>query len=316
MIRRISVPFRPAFHSVGAAQRMCFSQRFLGLSSRSSSAALTTSSSSSMSIVPSATASALRPFHSTPLVAARGAGHSTSTTSSSSSYVEQRNVPQSWGGSSGNESTAESLTPNVRRHLARVYTLLGAGCLACGFGSAAMFLTPLGKMIPYWLPMIAGFVPLLWLSFRPPQNPQLKLGLYFAFTILEGMAIAPIVKATMVKGVLGSAVVMTAAVFGGFSAAAYLAPRASLLALQGPLYGLLMGMFAISLLNMFYPTAFAHSIILYGGLALFSVMISADTQAMIERARCGAGDHVQDAVQMFLNVINIFVRLAAILRGD
>lgn len=231
------------------------------------------------------------------------------------SYVQQQNSPQTWGGGdSGN--TADSLTPHVRQHLRRVYSLLGVGCLVCGLGSSLMFLTPLGKMIPYWLPMLGGFVPLLWLSFMPPANPQARLALFFAFTILEGMAIAPIVKATMVKGVLGSAVVLTAAVFGGFSAAAYLAPRASMLALQGPLYGMLIGMVAISILNMFYPTAFAHSLILYGGLALFSVFVSVDTQAMIERARCGAGDHVQDALQMFLNVINIFVRIAAILRGD
>ena len=93
-------------------------------------------------------------------------------------------------------------------------------------------------------------------------------------------------------------------------------PRAGLLAFQGPLYGMLMGMVAVSLLNLFYPTAFAHSLILYGGLALFSAFIAVDTQAMIERARCGAGDHVQDALQMFLNVINVFVRIAQILGRD
>jgi FtsH-binding integral membrane protein len=79
---------------------------------------------------------------------------------------------------------------------------------------------------------------------------------------------------------------------------------------------MLFGMMAVSILNIFYPTAFAHSLILYGGLALFSMFIAVDTQAMIERARCGAGDHVQDAVQMFLNVINIFVRIAQMLKGE
>lgn len=246
---------------------------------------------------------------------ARARGGNSSATGASSNDVNYFSQPQQYQEPQSSGNTADSLTPHVRKHLARVYTLLGAGCLACGAGSALMFLTPLGKTIPYWLPMVAGFVPLLWLSFAPPRNPTLKLALFFTFTVLEGMAIAPIVKMTLVKGVLGSAVVLTAAVFGGFSAAAYLAPRASMLALQGPLYGMLIGMVAISLLNMFYPTAFAHSLILYGGLALFSVMISVDTQAMIERARCGAGDHVQDAVQMFMNVINIFVRIAQILGG-
>lgn len=222
--------------------------------------------------------------------------------------------PMNFGGDSdGSGNTADSLTPYVRQHLSKVYGLLAAGCAAAGVGSFLMFATPLGKSIPFFLPMAAGFVPLLWLSFAPPQNPTLKLALFFSFTVLEGMALAPLVAVTMAKGVLGTAIVLTGAVFFGFSAAAYLAPRASLLALQGPLFGMLMGMVAISILNLFYPTVFAHSIILYGGLALFSLFVSVDTQAMIERARCGAGDHVQDALQMFLHVVNIFVRIAQIL---
>ncbi|EAN97926.1 hypothetical protein C3747_212g46 [Trypanosoma cruzi] len=229
-------------------------------------------------------------------------------------WVKPVTSPMNYGGdNTGGGSTADSLTPYVRQHLSRVYGLLAAGTAVAGIGSFLMFSTPLGKAMPFWLPMVGGFVPLLWLSFAPPQDPNLKLALFFSFTVLEGMALAPLVAITMAKGVLGTAIVLTGAVFFGFSAAALLAPRASLLALQGPLFGMLMGMVAISILNLFYPTAFAHSLILYGGLALFSLFVSVDTQAMIERARCGAGDHVQDALQMFLNVVNIFVRIAQIL---
>lgn len=251
---------------------------------------------------------------STALKARVGGGGSSSSNNNRGFGEVQANYSPVTGGSGG--STADSLTPYVRQHLTRVYSLLGVGIAVAALGSASMFLTPLGKMIPYWLPAIGGFVPLLWLMWAPPANPQLKLGLYFAFTFLEGMAIAPIVYMSMAKGTLGTALVLTGAVFFGFSAAAYLSPRASLVAFQGPLYGMLLGLVAVSLLNMFYPTAFAHSLILYGGLALFSVFVAVDTQAMIERARCGAGDHVQDALQMFLNVINIFVRIAQILRGE
>ncbi|RHW67046.1 Inhibitor of apoptosis-promoting Bax1 [Trypanosoma brucei equiperdum] len=146
---------------------------------------------------------------------------------------------------------------------------------------------------------------------------QFENGPFLRLYSTRGKALAPLIASSMAKGVLGTAIVLTGAVFCGFSAGAYLAPRASLLALQGPLFGMLLGMVAISVLNLFYPTAFVHSIILYGGLALFSVMVSVDTQAMIERARCGAGDVVQDALQMFMNVVNIFVRIAQILgSGD
>jgi len=231
--------------------------------------------------------------------------------------VQRNNSPINWGGgsSSGSNDNNDPLTPYVRQHLLRVYSLLGVGIVTAGFGSYSIMALGLYKVIPFWLPLVAGFVPLLWLMLAPPRNPQLKTALFLTFTLLEGMGIAPIVLATMAKGVLGTAIVLTGAVFFGFSAAAFFAPRASLLVYQGPLFGLLMGMVAISLLNLFYPTAFAHSIILYGGLAIFSAFVAVDTQAMIERARCGVGDHVQDALQMFLNVVNIFIRIAEILRG-
>jgi FtsH-binding integral membrane protein len=213
-------------------------------------------------------------------------------------------------------STADSMTPQVRSHLMRVYNLLAIGCGTAACGSAAMILTPLGKIVPYYVPMVGGLGALLWLNFRPPASVTARVGLFLTFTTLEGMSIAPLVKMGAMKGILGSALVMTGAVFIGFSAAALLAPRASLLSLQGPLFGCLLGLMAVSVLNIFWPTAFAHSLILYGGLALFSIFIATDTQSMIERARCGDTDHVQDATSMFMNVLNVFIRLLQIMRSD
>ncbi|EPY43841.1 hypothetical protein AGDE_00080 [Angomonas deanei] len=228
-------------------------------------------------------------------------------------YLRQQNVPTGYDGSSSGGSQADSLTPYVRRHLGQVYGLLTLGVISAGLGATLMIATPLCKVIPPLVPMIGGFIPLLWLSFAPPANPNLKLALFFAFTTIEGMALAPLILMTSMKGVLVTSLLLTGAIFCGFSAAAYLAPRASMVAWQGPLFGALIGLVGISVVNIFWPSAIAHSIILYGGLALFSIMIASDTQAMIERARCGAGDHVQDALQMFLNVVNIFVRIAQIM---
>jgi Bax inhibitor 1 len=254
-------------------------------------------------------------------IRAAGGGSSNNTSSSyssSSSSVQPNYSPanSSWGSSGSTESTADSITPQVRNHLVRVYNLLTLGVATAGLGCAAMIMTPLGASIPYFIPMFAGLGCLLALQFMPPKNPQARVGLFLAFTTLEGMSIAPFVKMGAMKGVLGSALVLTGAVFAGFTAMALLAPRGKLLALGGPLFGMLLGMIVLSLFNMFYPTYFAHSIILYGGLALFSIMIAYDTQAMIERARCGNGDHVSDATGLFLNMLNIFIRLLQILGRD
>lgn len=260
---------------------------------------------------------AVRGFKTTPVGLIRGSGQRTGTTqdqgSSSGGWVMPNFSPATTSGGGTRQTGADALTPQVRQHMMRVYNLLALGVGSAAIGSMSMMMTPLGKMIPYWLPMFGGFVPLLWLMFKPPASVEGRLALFFAFTTIEGMALAPLIKMTLAKGVLGSALVMTGAVFVGFSAAALMAPRASMLALQGPLFGMLLGMVAISILNIFYPTAFAHSIILYGGLAIFSMFIAVDTQAMIERAACGNNDHVGDALQMFLNVMNVFVRIAQIL---
>lgn len=255
------------------------------------------------------------------LMRARGDTTSTSTSSSSSSsssYSVQPNYSPSTGGGAGGgyESTADSLTPQVRDHVARVYGLLTVGVITAGIGSALMITTPLGHMVPYIVPMFAGLGCLLWLSFKPPRNPQARVALFLTFTAFEGMAIAPFVKFGAMKGVLGSALVLTGAVFAGFTAMALLAPRGRLLMLGGPLMGMLLGMMVLSLFSMFYPTMFAHNILLYGGLAVFSLLIAFDTQSMIERARCGNTDHVSDATSMFLNLLNVFVRLLQILGRD
>lgn len=256
----------------------------------------------------------LRSFSRTTPLFVRASGHQSPPGGSNQPWAAS-GVPANAG--FGQQTGADAaLTPHVRKHLMRVYNLLALGVGSAAVGSALMMLTPLGKTVPYFVPMLGSFVPLLWLLWAPPATVQARLALFFSFTFLEGMALAPLIKATMLKGVLGSALVLTGAVFLGFSAAALAAPRASMLALQGPLFGMLLGMVAISILNLFYPTAFAHSIVLYGGLAIFSLFVAVDTQAMIERAACGSTDHVGDALQMFLNVVNIFVRIAAILRGE
>ena len=263
---------------------------------------------------PSTAVAARRSFFASALRHVRASGHG------GGRQPQQQQVVPNWSptfnsGSAGAGSAADALSPHVRQHMMRVYGLLAAGVAVASCGSAAMFLTPLGKMIPPFVALIGGFVPLIWLSMFPPANIYARLALFFAFTLLEGMGLAPIVLATAAKGVLGSALVLTAAIFMGFSASALLAPRASLIKFQGPLVGMLLGMIAISFLNIFYPTAFAHNIILYGGLAIFSALVAVDTQAMIERASCGGADHVGDALSMFLNVVNIFVRIAQIMRG-
>lgn len=213
------------------------------------------------------------------------------------------------------QSEYDALTPEVRQHMVRVYNVMGSGVATASVGVGAMLASGLyassGVIIGCSL---GALVPILWLSFKPPSTYAGRLALFHSATSMIGAGITPIVLKAAGAGVLGSALVMTGAVFGGFSAAALLAPRGAALSMMGPLIACLMGMILMQLVSAFiYPVPFMHQIALFGGLALFSLLIAADTGAMIERARQGIKDPVQDALSMFLNLVNVFVRMVEVL---
>lgn len=120
----------------------------------------------------------------------------------------------------------------------------------------------------------------------------------------------------------------TAGVVGGLSAVAICAPSDKFLAMGGPLAIGLGVVFASSLGSMFLPPTTVlgsglHSIALYGGLLLFSGFLLYDTQRIIKRAETYPTYNVQgrpydpinNAISIYLDTINIFVRILSILAG-
>jgi len=136
------------------------------------------------------------------------------------------------------------------------------------------------------------------------------------------LSIAPLVAASA-PGVVFAAALGTSAIFGGFSLAALKAKRSTFLKFGGPLLGGLFMLVGCSIASLLLPLVGVTSpailgalfnVNLYGGLILFSIFISYDTQRMIEDYRAGNRDHVSPALNMFLNIINIFIRLLSIFR--
>lgn len=119
----------------------------------------------------------------------------------------------------------------------------------------------------------------------------------------------------------------TAGVVGGLSTIAVCAPSEKFLNIGGPLAMGLGVVFASSLAGMFLPPTTAlgaglASLSLYGGLLLFSGFLLYDTQKIVKRAEntpaYGAQqfDPVNNAISIYLDTINIFVRIVAILSGQ
>ena len=122
----------------------------------------------------------------------------------------------------------------------------------------------------------------------------------------------------------------TAGIVGGLSAIAVCAPSERFLTMGGPLAMGLGVVFASSVGSMFLPPTTAlgaglYSVSLYGGLLLFSAFILYDTQRIIAKAErypttpghynVAPYDPINAAMSVYLDTLNIFIRLATILAG-
>ncbi|KAJ8917564.1 hypothetical protein NQ315_005613 [Exocentrus adspersus] len=122
----------------------------------------------------------------------------------------------------------------------------------------------------------------------------------------------------------------TAGIVGGLSTIAVCAPSEKFLYMGGPLAMGLGVVFVSSLGSMFLPPTTAlgaglYSISLYGGLLLFSAFLLHDTQRIVAQAeRYPANpalygvrpyDPINASISIYLDTLNIFVRVATILAG-
>ncbi|KAJ8977721.1 hypothetical protein NQ317_007270 [Molorchus minor] len=122
----------------------------------------------------------------------------------------------------------------------------------------------------------------------------------------------------------------TAGVVGGLSTIAVCAPSEQFLYMGGPLAMGLGVVFASSIGSMFLPPTTAlgaglYSVSLYGGLLLFSAFLLYDTQRIIAQAERYPSspelygvkpyDPINASIAIYLDTINIFIRIATILAG-
>lgn len=139
-----------------------------------------------------------------------------------------------------------------------------------------------------------------------------------------GAVIAPL---TLLGGpLLIRAACYTAGVVGGLSTLAMCAPSEKFLNMGGPLAMGLGVVFVSSIGTWFLPANTAlgagmYSIAIYGGLVLFSMFLLYDTQKIIKRAEthpvyaAQPYDPVNNSVGIYMDTINIFMRIAMILSG-
>jgi len=149
-----------------------------------------------------------------------------------------------------------------------------------------------------------------------PQQEQKRLGILAGFCVFEGLSIGPLVNQSLYldPSILVTAFLGAAAIFGCFTAASLFSKQRSLLYLGGVLGSVVGVMCMMSLVNMFFIGSSALFYVeLYLGLLVFSAYVAFDTQMIIARHQDGDRDYIMHAQTLFIDFVQLFIRLLAIL---
>ena len=146
------------------------------------------------------------------------------------------------------------------------------------------------------------------------RNP---VGKHLAWAATSGLIGLSLVGLCGIAGgaIIQQAALITGCVVGGMSTAAMVAPSDTFLRM-GPYLGVGLGVvIAASLGGMFFPgSTLLMNVSLYGGLGLFGLMTAHDAQRVLHDAQvAGQFDPVSEQMGLYLDTINIFVRVVQIL---
>ncbi|HEY8312530.1 MAG TPA: Bax inhibitor-1 family protein [Candidatus Baltobacteraceae bacterium] len=194
--------------------------------------------------------------------------------------------------------------------LGQVLGITGLGLIITAFAAYLFQNSGFGLGL---IAMIVGFV-LLFAINGTRANPALSLALFYVFTFLEGVGIAPVIGhyvQTIGPSVVTEAASTTAIGMFGLGAIVY-ATGLDLRRFSGIAFGALIALVLVGVVSAFthwiHPTVYSWlTLVIFSGLVL------------IDFARIRAGGDgftpVQLAVQIYLDAINIFLALLQIFGG-
>jgi len=238
-------------------------------------------------------------------------------------------------------TVAGQIPSHVREYLANTYkkVLLGLGITA---GSAyAAFKSGLAFRIFEMNPLAATLLfvggtigTMIWTRAVDPRNVVHKHIAYTAFSALMGVSLCTI--GFFGPHIIFRAALYTAGVFAALSFTAMNARQDRFLNWGGPLFAGLTVMVLASFTGLLLPAKFVKTLalidalVLYGGLVLFGAYLLYDTQKIMHRAnrrhlqiqevlsykpnaKIPPADYINEAISIYLDIINIFIRIVQIL---
>jgi len=163
--------------------------------------------------------------------------------------------------------------------------------------------------------MIAMFAP-LWMAMRARHSYPRNLLLVLLFTFIEGLFIAPFLTLAerQSPGIVGQAGILTLSTFGVLSLYALISKR-DFSAWGSFFFVGLWVLIATSLLNIFFPTALGTLWIAAGTVLVFSGLLVFDTWRIVKSGQYGPDDYVPAAVNIYLDLLNLFLAIISLLGG-
>ncbi|KAI8092843.1 inhibitor of apoptosis-promoting Bax1-domain-containing protein [Halteromyces radiatus] len=215
-------------------------------------------------------------------------------------------------------SSQQVISRPVRQHLVHVFltiaALLGVAAIGAHYGGPYSRLSALSGGVIETGAVIGSVFGIRHLR----QDHILRWGLLFVYALFSGSSLSSLVAiylrwdptGTLLLAALSGSVF----IFLGFAGSALLANRRSMLYYGGMAGSLLGIMIWASFANLFFiRSSSMFSAELYLGLIAFAGFVVYDTQMIVERASAGIFDIPGHALELFMDLFALFVRLALII---
>ncbi|KAA0154144.1 hypothetical protein FNF29_02764 [Cafeteria roenbergensis] len=218
------------------------------------------------------------------------------------------------------------LDERVLEHLRTTYVLLAVTAATASAGcAAAIFIPGMLWLMSGFIGRILCFAATSFLGAAVANSTgSAKIGMLMAFGGAVGASLAPLISlaADVDPALVLSAALVTVAIFGTFTFIAMLTSDRPMLYLGGMLMSALGWMFFAGMINtLLGARTLFMTVELFFGLFIFCGFVIFDTQVLLARAdeklaaggRLTTDDAATAAVRLFLDAVNIFVRVLIIL---
>eukprot|EP01080_Neovahlkampfia_damariscottae_P002289 gene2289-2462_t len=233
------------------------------------------------------------------------------------------------------ERKPNSIPKHVQEYLFNTYKYVASGLTITSLSAYFGYKSGLAMKLMQMNPILSGlgflalsFGTMAWTRSVDPRNTVAKNIAFSSFNAVIGLSLCGL--AFLHPQILLRAGIYTGGIVSALSFTAMNAKEDRFLSLGGPLMVGLTIVFLSGLTTMFLPARFVTTLSimeklwLYGGLAVFSGLMLYDTQKLMARAnyryqiqsQLPPPDYVNESIGIYLNIINIFVRMVMILSNS